>query len=228
MNPLIEKMAAKHKVDPSGLGVKFARASTEYNAKSMMATAVANTAAIDLTDEVVVPSGAERGPKDEIAYFGAMKAIYLNHDYVVMPIGTMVNAELRHGGWVVQFKLHGKTQESRDVAALYSLGEENPIRGTSIGFIRKSHGKPTEEEREQYGPAEYITREWKWIELSVTAQPCNPEAMMVGISDDAIRSLEGLVKKSFIARHTAGLLGMPEPRRIVTVPRDTRTLTLRA
>jgi phage head maturation protease len=170
-------------------------------------------------DEVVVPEGCEIGPNGQPAYLSDAKSIFLNHDYG-MPIGTVRNCRLTGGRWVCQFALHGVTETARDVRALFDLGDDNPVRGVSIGFVRKSGGQPTKDEVQRYGPAGYVTREWLWMELSVTPQPCNPEAWVMSagkavprIDDRTAGRLDDLARKGVIGIQTARSMGLVEPKR---------------
>lgn len=193
--------------------------------------AVANTPAVDISQEVVLPEGAARTKDGQIEYFDRARSIYLNHDYDTAPIGTLRSTKLQGKGaeaaWVIRFVLHGKTQASAEIAALFELGEDNPVRGVSIGFIRKDGGEPTDDEKAEYGPlCEYVTREWLWLETSVTPQPCNPEAWIMAVSegksieiaDEAARGLERAISRGIVSKSTARLIGLPR-RRYIDVPR---------
>jgi len=111
------------------------------------------------------------------------------------------------------------------------LGEDNPVRGVSIGFVRLAGGQPTKEEVATYGPVEYVTREWRWLEYSVTPQPCNPGCSITSaeaakgtpLDDDTARRIDGLRSKGIIHRKTAEALGvvLKTPKMIV-VPTQIR------
>lgn len=133
-------------------------------------TAVANTAAIDMDDEVVVPEGADT------TYFSKNRTILYNHDSD-LPIGSLVWMKFDDvkRKWVVRFNLGKATQLQRDIRALI---REGVIRGLSIGFLATDWGKPTPAEVATHGVHKSIVREWKWMELSVTALPCNVEAVV--------------------------------------------------
>ena len=52
---------------------------------------------------------------------------------------------------------------------------EGAVNGVSIGFDRLGGGPPTDDEVRLYGPVDFVTRAWRWLELSVTPMPCNPD-----------------------------------------------------
>ena len=156
--------------------------------------ATANTARVDLDNEVVVPEGADT------TYFNANKSILFNHD-MNSPIGSMVNMKLlrAESRWLVRMFISGGTPFCRDVR---SLLREGVIKGVSIGFFATEAGQPTPEEKGLYGDHRSIVRAWKWMELSVTPQPCNVDALVT------------VVGKSMIDRATGVAFGLPDtPRR---------------
>lgn len=220
MSALSDHIAAKHGMDAEKVGVKQVFADgidtkTDTTTGYPIVTAIANTATIDLTDEVVVPEGCILGRESQPAYLFDARSIYLNHDYKSLPIGFLRNVRLSGGKWVVQVILNGTTDIARDVRAMFELGEENPCRGTSIGFIREAGGQPTKEEIAKYGPAAFITRTWKWLEHSITPQPCNPDAWVLSagksappLSEKASSIIDELTCKGIIARETAAVLGL--------------------
>ena len=235
MNGLLDRMRKHHglKAD-SKLGVKAAIADSIRTTKGANGltevVAVANTAAVDLSNDVVLPEGAARDKDGSIVYFGKAGAIFTNHNYDIDPIGTFRSASLQGKGadakWVVRFVLHGRTPESKQIASLFELGDDNPIRGVSIGFIASDASEPTDEELGEYGPdVEQVIRKWTWLELSVTPAPCNPDAWIQSISTgksveidgDTARGLERAMQRGIITKSTAGLLGY-RTRLLITVP----------
>ena len=199
------------------VGVRPAFAEIKESSPGMV-TAIANTAAIDLVDEVVVPEGAERDEKGQPVYFGTAKAIFYNHNYDLPPIGTFRNARLTPKGWVSQFSLSKATQFARDIGALIG---EGAINGVSIGFIRLTGGKPTDDEVARYGMAEFVTRTWRWLELSVTPQPCNPEAWITGaksVPDDAFtEKVRKAMERRVVGEDTARALGVPARKKVIVM-----------
>lgn len=235
---LIDRIRKRHKVaDDTSVGMKTTlmqemRAVDGVNADTgkVIVTAVANTADVDLMDEVVVPSGCRMNAENQPIYFGDYKPIYLNHDYEPLPIGTLRKATLRADRWVCQFVIHGKTELSRDVQALLRLGADCPVRGTSIGFIRHDGHQAKMSDIEVYGPGcMYVTTEWTWMELSLTPQPCNPRAWVEGVSTapekSVCDSLDNLACRGIIGKSTLQALGVL-PRPTATILPPTRKLLL--
>jgi HK97 family phage prohead protease len=217
---LAEQIAKHYGLSADSVGVKVSLSGINDdvgNAGDFIATS--NTAAIDGDDEVVLPDGCEVDGAGNPVYFNDARAIYLNHDYSAMPVGTMRRNRLVKGhGWKTQFYITDKTEVGRDVRALIG---EGVIRGTSIGFIAKQHSAPDDDEVAKYGPAKSVVRRWKWLELSVTAMPCNPEAWIDGptLDDDSAKALEKMMRKGWVHRKTADALGWRSPRKTIVLPR---------
>lgn len=178
----------------------------------MLITAIATTSGVDLENEVIIPSGAD------VSYFSAARAVYYCHDTYSLPVASLRNLAMLpdKSGWRVQASTLS-TEFARDVATCIA---EGAINGGSIGFLRTSAGTPTKEELAKYGPCEYVTREWKWLEWSVTPFPCNPEAMIESAAmgkslDGAAEIVRGLASKGLIARKSADLMGFK--RKVVLV-----------
>lgn len=173
--------------------------------------AIANTAAVDLDDEVVVPSGADP------ALFEKYGAIYYNHISYgdMLPVGTLRQAALINGGsaWRIRFAVASNPFAQDVLTAI----REGVVRGVSIGFVRTEWGDPTAEELDEYGPHQSITRGWRWLETSVVPMPCNPDAIIDGMTmpDEAARSLEELVRKGRIGQKSAAMMGLPKRRKSI-------------
>lgn len=160
--------------------------------------AIANTASVDLDEEVVLPEGADT------SYFFSARTIYLHHN-TTEPVGSLESANRVKTAaglaWRIRFSVTGKTALGRDTRALI---REGIIRGVSIGFIAKRYGRPTPDEVRSYGPHRNIVRDWLWLETSVTPMPCNPDALIQARS------------KGLISVQTAAVLELP-PRKKVLV-----------
>lgn len=201
----------------------------EYRADQALVTAVANTAAVDLYNTVIVPEGCATDEDGRPRYLAQGRAVFLDHNYGALPIGTIRGMALRDGAWRVTFALHGRTQESRDMMALYALGDDNPVKGVSIGFVELSGGRPTEDEEDQYGPHDYIYRSWLWLELSATAIPANPDgwvdSVTPSLSDPQRSRVAALAGSGAISTRMARSLGLPcapadiAKRRVLSIPR---------
>lgn len=140
--------------------------------------AIANTAAIDLDDEVVLPSGADP------TYFDKNRSILYNHSSD-LPVGKMVwrKFDKQRNRWVVRMNIGKATPFQRDLRAMVAEGS---IRGVSIGFLAMDFGRPSPEEIGRFGKHRSIVRVWKWMELSLTALPCNVEAIIASSGKGAI------------------------------------------
>lgn len=214
MSTILDTIRTRYKLDPaSDVALKWSIGKLEVKNNSGDIVAVANTASIDFDNEVVLPDGAERKPNGEPVYFSTTKAILWCHDTHLPPIGTYRNARLSDGKWVATFSRSKATQFATDIS---NLIDEGSVNGTSIGFIRIDGGRPTEPEIAKYGMAEYITRKWRWLELSVTPFPCNPDAVIVQRSKAVPEEFREKVCKAYyghtITRDTVAALGVTLPR----------------
>lgn len=216
METVADRIRARLKLaDGEDIGVRPVLSEVKESSPGLV-TAVANTAAVDLVDEVVVPEGVELDPSGQPMYLKDAKSIFYNHDSFLPPIGTFRNMRLTPKGIVAQFSLSKATQFAKDVGALIG---EGAINGVSIGFIRLSGGQPTEDEVGKYGIHAYITRAWRWLELSVTPQPCNPEAWIMGaksVPDDAFtEKVRKAAERRIVSRETVEMLGVARRKKIV-------------
>jgi len=178
-------------------------------------TVVANTDDIDLDNEVVIPSGADR------SYFESNRKVFVDHDYTM---GSHVGSLRRNGlsaypsfaeqkGWLARI---GMLKISSPVPDdILSVAREVGI-GVSIGFAATDVGPPTEDEAKRYegkrGAPASIVRAWDWIELSFTAMPCNVscQSRVEVLDDTRAASLEALVTKGKIQKASARALGLPD------------------
>jgi hypothetical protein len=211
--------------EDDAVGVKATTADVTIDEPQRLVTAIANTAALDLDDEVVLPSGAEMDDNGQPRYMGQAKAIFYNHRHDDLPVGVLRKAQLKGDVWRTLFRVSDKTEFSRD---LFSLMLEGAVRGVSIGFVATDVSPPDESETAKYGPARNIIRRWRWLELSVTPMPCNPEAWVESLKtgacvldDDTCSKVARLAEKRVISKASASLVGVPErtlwpvPRRVV-------------
>lgn len=166
-------------------------------------TCIANTAAVDLDNEVVIPEGADT------SYLKRFGSILFNHNSS-LPVGSIRTVTNSGGKWAV-VAAFASTAFASDVRTLV---KEGCIKGVSIGFCRTSAGTPTKEEIATYGDCNYITREWTWLELSVTPIPCNPDAMILAAK--AIKSGRiAPVWDEILEREQSRRLESKRPRRII-------------
>lgn len=130
---------------------------------------VANTGTVDLDGEVVVPSGADD------SYFKKHGPIFYDHRWDEPPVAKLRSATLvGDSRWECHVGFNA-LPFSKDVMYLV---KEGFITGCSVGFVPLEYGPPTKEETAKYGPHNRTVRKWKWLELSITPMPCNPDAVI--------------------------------------------------
>jgi HK97 family phage prohead protease len=154
----------------------------------------------DLDSEVVLPAGL-----DTFYFPDRVKAVYFGHNYDAMPVGTCRSLAVRDGGkslYASTYILPGAKGDD-----LLTAMEHGAISGFSIGFMPEEFGPPTPEEVKAYGHHTTIVRKGMLLEYSITAMPCNPDALV------------DLVSKSLIHRSSAVAFGLPDSpeRRVFAV-----------
>lgn len=173
---------------------------------------IANTDAVDMAGEVVVPAGADSLP------FRINGKIFVDHRYdtgsVVAGLRDIVAFPNPNNirEWRVRMRVR-RGQLGDDILA---MAREIGI-GSSIGFEATAYGPPTDEERAKYsGPKPFtgaIIRSWRWFELSLTAMPCNIACQAIEVpgrvDDSKAADVERLVSKGTIKVETAVALGVP-------------------
>lgn len=157
--------------------------------------ALATTDDIDLEEEVVLPGGAD------ISYFKKNKKVFVDHTYDTMSaIGVLRNLKRWSGpggrdGWIA--RVHVPDSPDNPLAShVLALAAAEGI-GMSIGFEAMDFGRPTADEQKKYPGAKSIVREWRWLELSFTAMPCNVACQsqsVIADSEKAARAREILTK----------------------------------
>lgn len=165
------------------------RHNKQAGADDFFFVATANTARLDLDQEVVIPKGADT------SYFFDNRTLFYNHDYD-LPVGKLVSARLTAGGeWIIRGFI---SSASEFCVSVRKMMDEGVINGVSIGFMAQSFGPPTSEEKRVYGPAKNVIREWMWLETSPTPMPCNIDALVQSVS-------QGKVKRKY-----AVMMGLPD------------------
>jgi HK97 family phage prohead protease len=144
---------------------------------------------LDLDREVVIAAGLDR------SYFpDAVKAVYYNHDYRAMPVGTCERLDVRDD------RLESTTRILSGPVGddLLTAIEEGAIRGLSIGMSVSEASDPTPDEAKRWPGVRNVIRRATLLEYSVVAMPSNPVALM------------DLVSKGIVQRWTATLFGLPD------------------
>jgi len=171
--------------------------------------AVANSNAVDLASEVVLPEGCDS------SYFRRFPSLHYNHNSDILPVGQVLSWT-RTGpnkSWLAAF-VFGNDEESRKVRGAVDDGR---VRGVSIGFWRLAADPPTREEERLYPNAELICRRWRMHELSVVQAPCNPDCRI----DLGIRAQIGTPPKRVIVVPRTIEIGQEAPK-----PKKRRVLTI--
>lgn len=223
MTTILDNLRHRHDLDADArVGVKAAP-SDEFeidNDEERIFHAIANTAMVDLDGEVVVPEGADT------AYFATNGSLFYNHDYS-LPIGSMKSFKLINWNGGKAWRVAGYISKTPFANDVFTMMDEGVIRGTSIGFLATDSRRPTEDEVEKYGPHRSIVPAWKWLELSITAFPCNASALVQSVQksvdDSVLGGLDDALRKNKISRKSARLMGLPDRegrrgRTIVVVP----------
>jgi hypothetical protein len=159
--------------------------------------AVATTDDLDLEEEVVVPGGADT------TYFKNNRKVFVDHEYGLLnAVGVLRNLKKWRGtngadGWLA--RVHVPESPDNPLAShVLALAAAEGI-GMSIGFEAMDFGRPTTDESKRYPGAKSIVREWRWLELSFTALPCNVACQSQGMTTDtskAARTREFLTKSN--------------------------------
>lgn len=197
--------------EPLGIAACFGKSATIEN-DGRTVSIIATTDDIDLTDEVVVPNGANDG------YFRKNGKVFLDHHYDMdhligglRDIKAFTNLATGVNGYKIRtYILPGPAGD-----AILSIVKEIGI-GASIGFRATDYGRPTGDEMKAYSrngrECKSVVRRWDWLETSLTAFPCNVACQGGGMSKDESRKsfLDEMVRKSKISREGAYLLGLKE------------------
>lgn len=177
---------------------------------------MANTDHVDESGEIVVPSGAVPD-----SYFFTVKSVFVDHWYDFdRLIGTARTWAARpsaanHKYWEVRVRVHAKNNPLCD--DVLTVAREAGI-GCSIGFAPLNTRAPKPEDSPAYKAAATITDRWNWIELSVTAMPCNPYAGSMRLTDEdekRLSAIDTLVTKGRVKRESAAAMGFPDRSKVV-------------
>jgi HK97 family phage prohead protease len=170
-------------------------------------------AVVDMDDEVVLPGGLDT------SYFPErIRAVYVNHDYDKIPVGSCTDLQTREQGRSMFAQTYIAPGPVGD--DLLTAIEAGAMGGYSVGFKMLDFGPPTREEIAKYGPHKIIMRRGQLIEYSFVAMPCCPDALI------------NLVGKGYIRRENAVRFGMPDTAKRVfhatTTPKSGRTVFIPA
>lgn len=152
---------------------------------------------VDEEGEVIVAKGLDLSYNEKV---GGVSVLW-NHDYD-KPIGKVRRVVPTDDGWKASIYI-SKTDRGDEALTLARDG----ILHFSIGFMRIDHGRPTEDEKARYPGAEYITRESRIHELTLTPVPAHGDA---NLAQKALKRLrdEGKIRNSTYIEFA------PEPTRL--------------
>jgi len=172
------------------LSVKSILTDVSIDRAQRIVKGIVTTDSPDLDDEVVLPDGLDT------SYFpGQVKAVYLNHNYNDLPVGTCRRMFRSGNGYICQTFITRRGIGDDLITAI----EDESIRGFSIGFKVLEATAPTPEEQRRYGAAvDTVIRKAKLLEYSIVSMPANPDAIMQ------------LAFKGKIRRSSAIAFGVPD------------------
>jgi hypothetical protein len=134
----------------------------------------ANTAAVDLEREVVLPTGL-----DVQSYLTINRNLFVDHNYdVCSAVAVARSMTLSPSGWLCRGVFHDDMTNPY-VRACVALAKAGTL-AMSIGFEALEWGPPNESEKAAYPGIESIVRKAKVLEVSYTALPMNVTCRQVG------------------------------------------------
>lgn len=181
--------------------------------RRMSVTHVLVTKSVDLQGDVVEPAGADFSAHESnpVVFYDhrsdwkhpiASASDGANYTVRKSTDGTLVYAETF---------FNPKIKES---AQLFSLVEQDMIRGWSVGFNPKPDGYETIRKSQGRQRGAFHWKQWDLLEYSLTPQPVNPDALTVIVEKGRIgsESLSPMILKSLTAHAVTNRAA------IVTVP----------
>jgi hypothetical protein len=148
---------------------------------------IATTNAVDESEEVVLPEGADTG------YIDKTRILYVDHRYDMGSVLGKIRvlkpmiANGVHTGWDFRAKILTKANPAFGESVFDTIQEMGTI-GVSIGFDALDWGSPTPEESKRFPMARSIVRKWRFLEISLTAMPCNVTCYAQAVTPVAAKS----------------------------------------
>jgi len=188
----ISRIAAQHKMAEADLGVKSTSLeSVNVDVSQRLVAGICSTDSLDLDNEIVVPSGVDT------SYFpNKSKAVYFNHEYDELPVGTCRKFVPIDGGKSIfcqTFIRRGPVGDDLLMAI-----QDGAVGGHSVGYKVLSVTPPKQDDPACYKKASAVVRNWLALEYSIVSMPCNPDALV------------SLVSKGVIRRKSAVLFGLDD------------------
>lgn len=184
--------------------------SVDVDLDERLVKGIASTDGVDMDGDVVVQSGIDT------KYFWStdpeegVRSVYWDHKYHEKPVGTCRNMKHTANGLYVSTYIT-KLPAGDEVLTLV---REGIVRGLSIGFRTMEATEPSIDECKKYGMAcNRVIRKSILLEYSLTAMPCNPEAML---------SLKSLHDRSLVSKRTVEMfeaVGVTEEQPKVIISR---------
>lgn len=194
-NPqLADRIKRRHELpDDARVGIKSAKLiNTDVDMTKRIVQGVISTIVVDMDGDVVLPFGMDT------AYFDDVKAVYWNHDYNQLPVGTNRNLSKRHDGIYANTYIRKGVFEDELLSAI----AEGAVRGQSIGFRTLECSPPDNAEKKSFGDGcRNVIRKAIMLEYSITPMPANPGALIE------------LVTKGVVSREGAVRMGLPDTAR---------------
>ena len=177
-------------------------------------TCYANTSAVDLEREVVVPFGL-----DVRSYLTINKNLFVDHRYdVLSAVAVCRSMTLDPGGWVCRGAFHDDI-DNPYVKACVALAKAGTL-AMSVGFEALDWGPPTDAEAKAYPGVEGVVRKARVLEVSYTAMPMNVTCRQVASNIPAADETAEKSRKALIDAHISGRViedfGI-RPKRIIVV-----------
>lgn len=158
----------------------------------------ANTAAVDLEREVVVPSGL-----DVRSYLTMNKNLFVDHRYdVLSAVAVCRSMTLDPSGWLCRGVFH-EDMSNPYVKACVALAKAGTL-AMSVGFEALDWGAPTVEEAKAYPGVESVVRKARVLEVSYTAMPMNVTCRQVATNMDTANETAEKCRKSLLEANISG------------------------
>lgn len=200
------------------IGVTDTHMTKDFSSGNRDIIGIATTDDIDESREVVLPGGAD------LTYINATKTLYADHSYgISQVVGSIryLRPSKSGKGWDFRASLFSGMR-SPLADDCFTIIEQGGQLGVSIGFEATEWGDLEPMEAKAYPSAQCIIRKWRWVELSLTAMPCNVSCRAVLAPTEGeqkqISLIEGLVTKGKIRRESAVALGLTHLNRGILTP----------
>ena len=174
----------------------------------------ANTAAVDLEREVVLPTGL-----DVQSYLLKNRNLFVDHNYdICSAVAVCRDMTLNNQGWLCKGAFHDD-MANQYVRACVALARAGTL-AMSVGVEALEWGTPTPAEREAYPGVESVVRRAKVLEVSYTALPMNVTCRQVGSNIEAANENAEKARKALVDARISDRVVQDfgiAPRRVIVV-----------